>query len=113
MRKSAAVWDAMKQIFGTSFITIYGETPSRLWVEAIGGLTDAECRHGIDEVARQRREFPCNLTEFVDLCKPKSPGVRYLGVPETAEQKKLGHERKRASPEVAKKHLDHMRTLFK
>ena len=39
-------------------------------------------------LAREAREYPANLTQFVAAClPPKSDGVRYLGVPLTDEQK--------------------------
>jgi hypothetical protein len=58
-----------------------------LWLAAIAELTDDECRKGLTTLVRQAREYPANLTQFMAACKP-SPGVRYLGVPLTEEQKR-------------------------
>lgn len=81
LRRAAGVWDAMTQMFGSSFVTIYGETPTQLWVRSIAELSDDECVAGIERIRKERREYPCNLTEFVEACRPKAPGRRYLGTP--------------------------------
>lgn len=84
----------MKQLYGLGFVTVYGEVPSAIWVAEIAKLTDAECREGLSRLACERREYPANLTEFVDACRPKKH-TRYLGVPTTPEahRKLLGGPR--------------------
>jgi hypothetical protein len=87
LKRATAVWHGMKQIFGNSFVTIYGETPAALWLEQIARLTDAQCRAGLTRLAGQRRQYPANLTEFVEACKPTPGSPRFLGVPETPEDR--------------------------
>jgi hypothetical protein len=84
--RAAAVWSSMLELYGPAFTAAYGDTPSHLWLAAISDLTDDECRKGLTSLARQAREYPANLTQFMAACKP-SPGVRYLGRPMTEEQK--------------------------
>lgn len=88
-RRAAAVWEGMKQLYGLSFVTIYGEIPTPVWVGKIATLTDAECRAGLTRLAEHQREYPANLTEFFEACKPKRP-VRYLGVPSSPGQLRIG-----------------------
>ena len=97
----------MKQLYGVSFVTIQGETPSALWVTEIAKLTDIECRDGLGRLAGEKRQYPANLTEFVAACKPPK-SVRYLGAPTSpGEMRRL--EAPRARPEVVAKHLANMR----
>lgn len=71
----------MKQLYGKSFVTIYGAEPSWLWIEQAAELTDEQVRAGLKRLAKQKREYPANLTEFVEACKPALGSPRFLGVP--------------------------------
>lgn len=102
----------MKQLYGTSFLTMYGETPSALWVTQIAMLTDDECRRGLSRLAEQRREFPANLTEFLEACRPRPQGVRFLGRPQSPDDV-LKLPGPRASREVIERHLAHMREVVR
>jgi hypothetical protein len=87
-RRSAAVWRAMAELYGPAFAAAYGDTPSPLWSRAIAELTDTQCRDGLTRLAREARDYPANLTQFVAACLPnKSGSPRYLGVPITDEQR--------------------------
>lgn len=90
----------MSQMFGAAFRTAYGEKPNRIWTDAISKLSDDECRQGLTRLAREERKYPANLTEFVEACKPKIHGVRFLGVPQTGERFLLPV--KRTEPERAR-----------
>lgn len=83
-------------------MTVYGDKPSPLWLGAIAGLTDEECRAGLTRLAKQPREFPANLTQFVAACRPPSGSPRFLGVPVTTADvdRMLPPPDKRAKPEV-------------
>jgi hypothetical protein len=86
-RRAARVWLAMAELYGPAFAAAYGDKASPLWLAAIGELTDDECRKGLTSLARQAKEYPANLTQFMAACRPPSGPVRYLGVPLTDEQK--------------------------
>lgn len=105
------MWEGLKQIFGTSFVTIYGDVPSPLWVAEIARLTETEVRLGLAALSRAKREYPANLTEFVEACRPKKR-VRYLGVPTNpAEMRKVLGPIK-ATEEQRQKHLASLRSKF-
>jgi hypothetical protein len=105
-----AVWSSMVELYGPSFLTAYGESPSPIWTAAISDLTDEECRRGLTALAKQAREYPANLTQFVAACRP-SPGVRYLGTPVTVAEvdRMLPPPDKRAKPEVIDSWIAKMR----
>ena len=83
--RASKVWRAMAELYGGGFVAAYGEQPTPLWLAAIAELSDKECRDGLTRLAKQAREYPANLTQFVGACRP-SPGVRYLGAPLTPQQ---------------------------
>lgn len=98
------MWSSMVELYGSAFTAAYGEQPSPLWLSAIAELTDDECRKGLTKLAREAREFPANLTQFVAACRPpKSGSPRYLGTPLTDEQK---HALALPKPEVPRERID-------
>lgn len=97
----------MKQLYGAgAFTAAYGEVPAPVWVAAITNLTDDECRAGLGRLAKQSREYPANLTQFVEACKPKP--VRFLGRPTTPNEMRA-LEAPRPAREIINKHLASMR----
>jgi hypothetical protein len=110
-RRAGAVWRSMVELYGTAFLTAYGEKPSPLWTGAIASLTDDECRKGLTSLARQAREYPANLTQFVAACKPVTGSPRYLGVPVTPDEiaGRLPPPDRQAKPEVIDGWLAKMR----
>lgn len=111
LRRSAAVWEGLKHIFGTSFLTLYGDHPSPLWVAEIAKLTDEQARAGLSRVAGEARDYPCNLTQFVEACRPKSGSPRFLGRPTTPRALRLGVSL--ARPETVDVTLAKIRERFK
>lgn len=71
----------MGELYGGAFVATYGEQPTPLWMNAIAGLSDEQCRDGLSRLAREPREWPANLTQFVAACFPPKQPVRYLGRP--------------------------------
>jgi hypothetical protein len=100
----------MVELYGPAFVSAYGESPSPLWLAAITELTDAECRDGLTRLAREAREYPANLTQFVAACRPEQ-GVRYLGNPVTPADldRMLPPPERRAKPEVIDRWIAKMR----
>lgn len=102
----------MKAIYGTSFLTIYGEVPHPIWIAEIEKLTDKQARSGLTRLAREQREFPANLTEYLAACRgTQSP--RFLGVPQSPESCRRRLPRIRASDEQVDSHLASIRTKLK
>ncbi len=101
----------MVELYGTAFVTAYGDSPSPIWLAAIAELTDDECRKGLTALARQAREYPANLTQFVAACKPVTGSPRYLGVPITPDEiaGRLPPPERLAKPEVIDSWLAKMR----
>lgn len=94
--RAAWVWRSMTQLYGPAFLSAYGESPfatakepgAPLWLAAIERLTNEQCSLGFHRLAGEAREWPCNLTQFIDACTRRhtNEGVRFLGVPLTKEQ---------------------------
>jgi hypothetical protein len=105
--RAAIVWRSMVELFGPSFLTAYGDSPSPLWKAAISELSDDECRVGFTTLAKQAREYPANLTQFVGACRPEKL-VRYLGSPTSAAEMRA-LEPPKPSPSVAEKWLAEIR----
>lgn len=102
----------MTELYGTAFLTAYGEKPSPLWLAAISEMSDDDCRLALTTLAKQAREYPANLTQFVAASRKQSGSPRYLGVPLDAEGwKRLGPPppEQRASPEKIDSYLANMR----
>ena len=100
--RAAAVWSSMVELYGPPFVTAYGEAPSPIWLAAIAELSDDECRAGLTRLARQPREYPANLTQFVAACRPVTGSPRYLGTPITPDHESLAlpPPDRRSRPEV-------------
>ena len=98
--RAGLVWRSMTELYGAAFLAAYGEQPSPLWLSAIEGLTDDECRAGFTRLARQAREYPCNLTQFVAACRYRGTQST-LGVPTTPDElrRALPPPERRATPE--------------
>lgn len=107
--RAAAVWSSMVELYGSAFTSAYGESPSPLWLAAISELSDDECRVGLTALAKQAREYPANLTQFVAACRPQKL-VHYLGRPTTPERLMLEHPRREVSREFIDRRLAEMRT---
>jgi hypothetical protein len=101
-RRAARVWLAMAELYGPAFAAAYGDSASPLWMAAIGGLTDDQCRAGLTRLAKEGRDYPANLTQFVAACRPPSAGVRHLGraLTEAERVALLPPPEKLAKPEV-------------
>jgi hypothetical protein len=97
-------------LYGSPFLTSFGDEPSTLWCAAIDALSDAELAAGLNRLVMKPREFSINLTQFVAACRPPPEPVRFLGVPITTAkldaQLQLDAPR---DPEIAHRHLANMR----
>lgn len=106
--RGTGVWLRLKQMYGERFVREFGPTPSQPWLAALDELTDEQCGAALTSLRKAASKWVPTLGEFLEHAG-KGDGVRYLGVPETAEQKqrRIGHVK--ASPEVAARHLANMR----
>jgi hypothetical protein len=99
-------------MYGGAVLTAYGveDKPHKLWIGALSKLTPDEAKKGIAALAKQGRSYPPNLTEVLEACRPKKPGVRYLGRPVDMAAMRL--PRPKASEEVRRKYVDHMKSVL-
>lgn len=67
----------MQEIFGTSWISQFGTTPNRTWIEVLAQLTDAQIVNGLRRTVDEAREFPPNLPTFYALCVHEPPQPEY------------------------------------
>ncbi len=102
------VWQALTEMFGTPFLSSFGETPPTSWRLAISRLTNDQIKRGLTSLGNDARSFPPNLSEFVDACK-RLPERRFNGVLPSPEAERLLLNKKRASPKVADRYLKEMR----
>lgn len=95
-------------MYGQRFVREYGEKPSYPWLQMLDELTDDDCAVAFDRIRKASPKFPPNVGEFGEFAG-KGGGVRYLGVPETADEKqrRIGHVQ--ASPEVRDRALADIR----
>lgn len=68
VKRAAAVWAGLGQIYGRRFQTEFGESPSPYWVREIAELSTGQLQRGMTRLRREAREFPPNLSQFVDAC---------------------------------------------
>lgn len=76
--RAVRVWQALTQMFGAAFPAAYGETPPTIWIRSIEGMTDEHVAKGLRSLAKVKRGYPPNLTEFVEACGWNSQRT-YLG----------------------------------
>lgn len=99
----------LTSMYGSGFVQVYGDRPPSLWLSEIDKLTDDQVRAGISKLAHQPRDFPANLTQFVDACKSAPASPRYLGQRPAltyAERDELIPRKDRTSREFIGAHVD-------
>jgi hypothetical protein len=101
----------MTLLYGATFTRQYGDEPIPLWIDALATVTDGECAIAFAKLRDTPREWPPNLTEFLGVCRNKSPGVRHLGVPLSDEQRAnlLPAPGQIATPDTRDRYLASMR----
>lgn len=99
-------------MFGSTFVSQYGNTPLVTWVQAIATLTDEEIFNGLHAVAMSGDTFPPTLPKFVVLCRgshqePHAGMYKQLpsSPPETKEHRDARLERGRQRVEEIKAKL--------
>jgi hypothetical protein len=102
----------MAELYGPAFAAAYGDKASPLWLAGISSLTDEQCRAGLTKLAKEGREYPANLTQFMAACVPKSDGVRHLGraLTEAERVALLPPPEKLSKPEVVDSWIAKMRS---
>ena len=78
--RALKVWVQLAEIFGKAHYRENGDSPSKLWVQAIERLSDVQLATGLANLGNDGLTFPANLSQFLEACKRSKP-VRHLGVP--------------------------------
>jgi len=93
-------------MYGSAFLSSYGETPPTVWEQAIIRLTHEQIGKGLATLGNENRKFPPNLSEFVHACTTILER-RSNGVEDRTDYKLL--RRQRSTPEFARKWIDKMK----
>jgi hypothetical protein len=78
LKRAAALWAGMGQVYGRRFANEFGEKPSPYWVREVATLSDGQLRNGMERLRRENRPHPPTLGEFVTLCRNADQPVRPL-----------------------------------
>ena len=69
MNKIEQVWAALTDMYGSKYISAYGEKPSQMWTMAINGFKDHEIQRGLRKLLHKGSGTPPTLPQFVAACK--------------------------------------------
>jgi hypothetical protein len=106
------VWTSLRDVYGRQFTDAHGEEPSAPWIMALADVSDEQCVAACNALLKRTSTFPPNLPEFLDLCRGRDPGVRYLGTPTTPNHA-AALDVKAASTEVADRWLAKIRETLR
>jgi hypothetical protein len=112
--KAILVWHTLAEIFGSSFVSQHGESPTPIWKAKIDELTRDEIATGfkrLGELAQQKVDrgepvFPPDLYSFQAACR-YIPPVRFLGVEDKNDYKLIRQQR--STPEKAASEIEKIR----
>lgn len=71
-RNALYLWGRLKGIFGTAFLTSFGEIPDQVWIEALSKLSEKDINAGLNKVLRGGYDFAPSLSKFLKLCTPET-----------------------------------------
>src|SRR5690554_3423280 len=86
----AEAWRRFTEMYGPRWTSEHGVQPPAmptdgsapsLWLLTLANLKPEELAAGFQSLIEQGDRWPPSLSEFHGLCRPKPPGVRYLGRP--------------------------------
>lgn len=60
----------MSETFGHSWFHNYGSVPNSAWIDGLSDLTVDDIRFGLDALKSWKSEFPPNMLQFRNLCRP-------------------------------------------
>ena len=85
------LWLRMTEIYGNQWVSGYGITPNRSWVEALARYEPEDIKRGLELTVRLADEFPPNLAMFISRCeKPRiEPCHNIARLPEPPKHKTI------------------------
>ena len=69
MNKIETIWAALTDMYGSKFLSAYGEKPSQMWTVAINGFKEFEIQRGLRKLLHKGSGTPPTLPQFVAACK--------------------------------------------
>jgi hypothetical protein len=73
---ASAVWKAMTQMMGQTWINKHGEKIPAVWVTQLSKLSEAQIKKGLREFADSGKEFAPGLPEFLALCRRQADSLK-------------------------------------
>ena len=91
MNKIEQVWAALTDMYGSKFMTAYGDKPSQMWTVAINGFKEHEIQRGLRKLLHKGAGTPPTLPQFVVACKyseedDQTPNPPTVALPRIASQ---------------------------
>jgi len=63
-------WKRLAKMFGYSFTRQFGVADDGTWARGLRGYSEQEIARGLEACLRWHRDFPPNLSQFKQLCRP-------------------------------------------
>ena len=64
------VWLAFAQIYGSAFVSQFGDLPNQIWIEELAQLSPRDVELGIKQSIRSGSGFSPSLPQFLAYCVP-------------------------------------------
>jgi len=79
----------MSETFGHSWFHNYGSVPNSAWIDGLSDLSVDDIRFGLEALKSWKSEFPPNMLQFRNLCRPAVEEVHkfYQCLPEPEEHR--------------------------
>lgn len=58
----------MSEMFGSGWVSQFGESPTQLWVDSLAQLSSADINRGLNAVLTSRAKYAPNLPIFLGYC---------------------------------------------
>ena len=85
LTRSVLVWSRLIEIYGSKWTSNYGSHPSKMWIEAIARLSDAEIKLGLQKLASKDSPWVVNLGQFQAACREGSDVISWCKYPAFAD----------------------------
>ena len=64
------VWRVFSHIYGSTFVTQFGELPNQIWIEELAKFSPHDIEFGIEQCKRSGSDFAPSLPKFLAYCTP-------------------------------------------
>ena len=105
------MWRVFSQIYGSSFVTQFGEVPNDIWIEELAKFSPHDVEFGIEQCKRSGSDFAPSLPRFLAYCTPPIVEDVYKQERETRERYLL--PKPKASKEVREAAMAQIRKELK